>query len=452
MREDRNMVVILTGGLRADMVARHHDWPLRTPNLNIMANQGLAMTGTTASPATTPARISLLTGLSPRQHGITDEGMAVDRLGGWVKQLDDVGYHIAGVGQVDLILEHLHEAAVVGDLNTADVNNCAYMRYARHRGLIDRARHQRNQRLEHGPFELDNFGLTSPSDDVDGFITHQALMTIEHLPKNKPWCLIVAYTGPGNDLPAPPAYLQRVDTKKLAKGFVPIDQRTADDYAESPYPRTRLQRLTPAKITEIRANYLARVAMLDNMLGLMRDTIERFGHAHDTWTLMASDAGRLLGERGLLGHRSMLGPAVSVPLWVIPPKGFASADTPRELTALNHRLIGTADWVASLCRIAMVDPPPGCNGQSLLPAMAGEVVGHEAVLSEFGTRLMLETMQHRVSFDIETDRPLSLFDLVKDPQEKNDLINTPQELMLMDMLRYQLGGLLMPLRPIRGAA
>ena len=454
MRENRNMLVILTGGLRADVVSRFHPWPLRTPNLNAIGDEGLAVTGVTASPATTPSMVSLLTGLSPRQHGVLDEGPRLDRLNGWVKQLADVGYHIAGIGRVELLLEHLHEAAIVADLATGDVNNCSYMRYLRHRGMLDRGRNQRRQRVNHGPFQLDNFGLTAPSDDVDGFITQQALMTMEHLPTDKPWCLIVSYTGPGNDLPAPPAYLQRINPNKLGNGFAPADQRTIDEYAESPYPRAVLQRMTPKIIADIRHHYLARVAMLDNMVSLLRDTIDRHGHANTTWTLMSSDSGRLLGERGLLGYRSMLGPAVYVPLWVIPPKGYqrGKGDQPAELMTLNHQLLGTADWVATLCHIAAVDPPRGCAGQSMLPGLHGEVVGHESVLSEFGTRLMLETMQHRVTFDVESDRARSLFDLVRDPQEKKDLVGDQEELVLMDMLRYQLAGSLLPLRPIRGAA
>ncbi|MBI1368723.1 MAG: sulfatase-like hydrolase/transferase [Planctomycetes bacterium] len=447
MRKDRNIVLVVGGGLRQDVAFGTGTWAVRTPNLDAFAADGLKLGLMAASPAATPSLVSLFTGLHPRQHGLLDEGATVGRLHGWLGRFVEAGYYTAGVGRVALIADHLNEAAVVNDIASPWSGQCAYMRYLKSRGLVDRVTKQRNQRFSTKPFAYDNFGLTAPSDDVDGFITQQSLMLIESLPQDKPWILVIAYTGPGNDLPAPPAYLAKVKPDKLGGGFVPLDQRSSDDYADCPYPRALLQQLDTKTMATIRHHYLGRVAMFDNMMGLLADTLDRCGHGERTWVAITSDRGKLLGERGLLGHRSMLRPAVEVPLWLLPPQGVKRFPDPPQ-----HGLMSTTDLAATLCMIGAVDAPHGSRGQCLLPAMHNRPVGRESVISEYGTRLLLATQRHRVVFDIETDQPRSLFDIVKDPRQQNDLIGRPDELVLLDMLRYQLAGALLPLRPTRWAA
>ena len=79
-------------------------------------------------------------------------------------------------------------------------------------------------------------------------------------------------------------------------------------------------------------------------------------------------------------------------------------------------------------------------------AVHGRGVGDEASISEFGGRLMLETLRYKVAFDVETARPRMLFDLLRDPEERNDLLDTEVSANVLDMLRWQLGQSLVPLR------
>jgi hypothetical protein len=83
--------------------------------------------------------------------------------------------------------------------------------------------------------------------------------------------------------------------------------------------------------------------------------------------------------------------------------------------------------------------------------LSGEVVGRTAQISEFASWLALETLQHRIVFDTDRQQPLMIFDLLEDPDERRDLLGTPAGSNVIDMLRWQLAGELMPLRPIRAA-
>lgn len=449
MRKRRNLLVILTGSMRSDAFGASGAWPLRTPHLDALAEYGMAFSAVTASPLATPSMASLLTGLHPRQHGLLDDDAAATAADiaplTFIKQLIDGGYRAFGVGRVSPIASLLDRACVVQD-DGDQVHACDYLKWMDRRGLVSRVMRQRTQRQRTGPYEMDAAGLIAPTDDIDGFIIQQATEMMEHLPPNKPWVLIVAFSGPGNDLPAPPQYLNHVPPLK-ADRFVAVDMRNIDHYAELTHPRTLVQKLTPAKLLEIRRHYLARVMLIDQAVGLLRQSLERHHQGGTTWIALASDRGKLLGERGVVGNQSLLGPAVSVPLWVLPPDGLVAADVQSDPALTSHELISTIDLAPTLCAIAGVDPPSGSPGESLLSAFRGEIVGRPAAISEYANRLMLETMQHRVVFDIDTEQPRALFDLLNDPDERCDLVGTPEGLGVTDMLRWQLAGSLMRLRP-----
>lgn len=444
----RNLLVILTSGQRPDAFSHIGSWPLNTPQLDAIAKSGVALAAVTASPATAPGLTTLFTGLHPRQHGVLDDGLDTHApIGGWVRQLIEAGYHAVGVGRIAPIAHQLHDSCIVADPGSLDPRGCSYLSAVEGRGILLRILRQREQRMKTGPFELDAPAI-APTDDIDGFIAQRARQMIERLPTDRPWVCIVSFTGPGNDLPAPSYYFNKVDSPKLTERFIPADLRKLDYYAETVYPRALTQRLNADAIAHIRRHYLARVTLIDHAIGVLRDAIDRNGHTPRTWISFTSDHGMMLGEKGLVGHRATLGAALYVPLYFLPPAGLPARDPAR---VPSNGLISSVDFVATLCAIAGVDAPRGCTGHSLLPAMHGEDVGGDCVISEYGTRLILETLQHRGVFDVETQKLRALFDLLKDPDERNDLADHPEAMNVSDMLRWTLANALMRLRPIRAA-
>jgi arylsulfatase A-like enzyme len=455
MALDRNLIVILTSGHRADAYGAARAWPIQTPHLDALAAGGIDLPAVCASPASTPALLSLFSGLQPRQHAVMDDGGKLPKFGGWAKQLAESGFHVAGVGRIGMIRDHLYQGSAIADLSVTDAKSCPYLQHVSERGLLDHVVTHRQNRTRSGPFDLNGCGFDAPVDDVDGFIAEQAVMLVDQLPRDRRWVLIVSLTGPGNDLPAPRRFLEKIDPQKLMEGFVPADMRNIDRYAEPHYPRLMLQNLTPQKIATIRRHYLARVLMVDEMVGRLRRAVEFTGQSDKTWITLSSEHGTLLGERGLVGPRALLGGAVYVPMWVMPPQAAASHKEQEtgdaEVTVSGCQLLSTCDFAATVCAIGGVDAPPGCVGRSVLPALNGQDVGADSVLSEYSGHLMLETMRHRVIYDVEADRPTALFDLINDPDERFDLVDSIEAWNVIDMLRLHLAGALMPLRPVRVA-
>ncbi len=439
------MLIVLTSGQRGDALGAAGVWPIHTPHLDALAASGLALTTVSPSPARMPALVSALTGLHVRQHGVTDDADPIPVVAGWMGRLAEAGYHTVGVGRVGPVIEYLNEARLVGEVDLADPSHCEYLRYAESSGILERVEQQRAVRLRSGPFGMAD-GMDEPTDDVDGFILASAIACIEALPRDRRWVMLVSLTGPGNDLPAPRPYLDLVKRSGLKRRIVPPEQRDLDLYADFAFPRNLLQRIDLPTAVTIRQHYLARVCLLDAAVGMIGEALSTHGQADRTWTVLAGDRGHLLGERGLYGCTSFLGSSTYAPLWVVPPEDQAEHLTDDGETRAHDGLVSGVDLAPTICNIGGVDPPFGCFGESVLPALRGGNVGRDAALSESADRLMLETLQYKLVMDVKDAGPLVLFDLLNDPDERENL--APQASDVIDRLRGRLTDTLLPLRPV----
>ena len=435
----RNLIIVLTHGLRADVAGDGPDWPYVAPNIEKLALRGQRMIATAACVADPGGMVSLLTGLHARQHGHVHPMRGPVACAGWAAGLREQGYHLAGVGCVTAIERWLNEAVLVDDVDHTDSVRCAYLSAMAAKGYKEAISLQRPQRQRYGPFEPDRL-LLEPDDDIDGYIAAQALATLQRMPDDRRWALVVALNGPGNDLPAPIMYDQLADEITLDMGFTLPDFRTLDDLAELDYPRTMLQRMEPHRLAQIRADYLGRVSLIDHGLGRIVDALEQRSDRSRTWTVLASDRGYLLGEHGLVGHRSFLAGAVEAPAIITPPTPARRAE--------HDGLLSTVDIAATIGALGGCDLSPAVTGRSLLPLLAGEPIAHpsSAMLCEFGHRLMLETERYKVIFDTKTRDAIGLYDLLNDPRELENLIHGMTGRNIIDALRWRLGDALMGLR------
>jgi arylsulfatase A-like enzyme len=442
MSPRRNLLIVLAHGLRADALGSAGAWPLRTPCIESLGQRSLCLVATSASPSDPAGMVSLLTGLHPRQLGCWDTpGTAVSTLG-WPALLKDSGYFLAGVGCVGMIQPLLDRSVLVQPpvAPEAQAGPCAYMLHSaagnRHEQILE----QRRRRQRVGPFDPMRLAL-EPDDDIDGFIAVRARQTLAMMPKDKPWALIVMFSGPANDLPPPLLYDGLLDRATLSDGFLPADFSKLDALAELDFPRSMIQRLDRKLIAQVRGDYLERVALMDQGLGRLTQELAQRSDADRTWMVLSSDRGCLLGEHGLVGHRSFLAGAIEVPVIVSPP-------TPAPQQAIDG-LVATVDVAATISDLAGIDLTRGAVGCSLLPVLRGapflSTLGGCCV-SEFGHRLMLETDRHKVVFDTPSRQALGLYDMLYDFEERENLLDHPRGRDLLDSLRWRLGDALMPLR------
>lgn len=448
MAARRNLVIYLASGLRSDALEDERAWPLRTPQFGRLARRGLRLVATSACPADPGGLITLLTGLHARQHGYAEPETPAACVTGLPTWLADAGYHVAGVGCLGPFASTFTESVLVEPASAVEPTRCAYAQAMHAKGLWTALAQQRKARARGGPFEPDRL-LLDAEDDIDGYIADEARRVVAGLPSDRPWALVVVFAGPGNDLPPPVRFADAVDITLLGDGFTPADLKRLDALAEPAYPLIQLQRLERHTLAQIRADYLGRVALLDESIGQIADAVTHRSDRARTWSMVASDMGYLLGEHGLIGRRSFLCGAVETPLIVAAPSGGR----------LPHRaqdagLFSTVDVAATAAALAGADVPEACVGRSLLPLWGGDAIGplKGGLLSEFGERVLLETERFKAVFDA---RPgdgggdcLGVFDLLNDPDERKKQSNAAAGQNLIDSLRLRLCEALLPLRAV----
>ena len=293
MSEKRNLLIVLAHGLRSDALGDERTWPLATPHLVELADRGLRLTLSSATPADPGGVLSLLTGRHARQHGYTSDDQPINTLPqGLPTWLADAGYHTVGVGEVGAFANRLDEAVVTEGVAVAEPapNRCWYTAAARSRGHGPALAQQRRQRLRGGPLTPDRLML-EPDEDIDGFIAAQAAEAIARLPEDRPWAMFVAFSGPGNDLPPPIGFDRVVEAAGLARDFIPARLPQIDALSEPELPRAVLQRLETHQVARVRADYLGRVSLIDHGVGLLQEQLEKRHDAARSWSLLTADRG-----------------------------------------------------------------------------------------------------------------------------------------------------------------
>jgi arylsulfatase A-like enzyme len=126
--------------------------------------------------------------------------------------------------------------------------------------------------------------------------------------------------------------------------------------------------LSPEMLAQLRGNYEALVAACDEQLGRLLDRFDQHDLWKDTWLILSTDHGLLLGEKEFLGKNRppFFNEVAHIPLLVAPPRGVGRA--PRRVRSLTQ----TIDLMPTLLDIFDMPQPPETQGRSLLPLLAAE--------------------------------------------------------------------------------
>lgn len=173
--------------------------------------------------------------------------------------------------------------------------------------------------------------------------------------------------------------------------------------------------------------YDAEVAFTDRHIGRLISAIEEAPYAARTAIVLTSDHGEAFGEHGLLRHgREVWEELVRVPLVVrvpgVPPRRVSARRSAIDLvpTLLDFYGLPRPD-----------DASPGfVSGRSLVPDLRGtDRPEARPVLVDMSEGPYNEERQAFIDGDLKiiasNGRPLGLYDLAKDPEERRDLLGDP---------------------------
>ncbi|MYH62522.1 MAG: sulfatase-like hydrolase/transferase [Caldilineaceae bacterium SB0675_bin_29] len=376
-----------------------------TPNLDRLAASGVVMENAfTPTPVCSPARASLLTGLTPSQHGVHDYiAMAFDR-GPWLagertlpELLQEAGYRTGHAGKWHAGNED--EPAPGFDFWFSVGSDYPLL----HEGTRDFCNQGRMEAM---------CGYT------DEIIGDQATRFVE-ADDQRPFFLLVGLTATHGPWSGHPERLVRL-YDEVAFGDIP----GGESY---PFGKQALesQGVDRGREREAQAQYYAAVSHVDEIVGRLVGAVDGAGKLDKTLVVYTSDHGLNCGHHGIWGKGNgtrplnMVEESIRVPLilnWPgVLPAGMRCGE-----------LVDHLDLFQTLAESGQAKLPTDADsaGRSMLPLFVepdGGGFWREVQFGEYGTVRMARTGRCKL-VQRHPSGPDELFDLKSDPRERRNLI------------------------------
>jgi len=393
-----------------------------TPTIDSLAASGLLMANATSpSPVCSPARISLMTGRMPSQHGVHD----------FLAERPDAAYDwIDDEVLLSEILQNTgYRTALIGKWHASATSFEPARGFDRWLSYDQGPEDWPNQYLHQGTVHFSDQGKAI---SVDGFqIEHlgrAAREFIESGDPKQPYFLIFAPTDTHEPITGHPEDLVE---KYRSAG---LDQVPADE--SSPFPAAYDAAVAPEDIGETLAQYYAAVSHQDEELARILDLIRSRGTLENTLVIYTSDHGMMVGHHGLIGKSNTTIPqnlyeeSIRVPMILSWPGGIPETgitlDLPFDHLDLFQTILDAAGVELSEDMRRQIDSP----GRSVLPRLRDpDIEWRRYRFTEHGNARMISDGRYKL---IKRYPPLDprfgdeLYDLEADPRETTNLIDSSE--------------------------
>jgi len=436
MGEKRNVLVILSDSLRPDYLGCYGDKGIKTPNIDMLAREGVLFTTAYAEdPLTIPSRTAMVSSCYTFTHRPwrplleTDVHIAeIMKENGYATAAFSNSPFKTGANMhrgFDTFKEYLHKNSPASprhydfpDLKRVDPK--LQDRIERYTAHIER----RLYALEHGDLPLDSPEL----------LTRETVDWLKENAGKGPFFLWVDCFDPHEPWSPPPPYDEMYDPGYGGRLF-PRPKGPVCDY------------LTEPELNHIRAMYRGCITEVDDQVSVITETLDELGLTDDTLVMFTSDHGEPLGDHGTIRKDG-------VPVWdelSRIPLIFKGPSIPKGKVIKS--LAQNTDVAPTLLSLLDIEPglPLGwCEGVDLTPVIHGEAdrardrayMGHftrrpyvpwtEGPL-RFNGRAAIRTETYKFIDNCNSGIPgfprrNELYNMKEDPLEKNNLIDEEKDL------------------------
>lgn len=222
-----------------------------------------------------------------------------------------------------------------------------------------------------------------------------------------------------------------------------VDSITADFKAR--WPKMTEEEKMRWKYQRYMQDYLACISSVDDNVGRVLDYLEESGLADNTIVVYTSDQGFYLGEHGWFDKRFIYNQSFKTPLLI---------RWPNEVTpgSVNDEMVQNLDFAQTFLDAASIEIPSNMQGESLVPLLKGntaswtrdgvyyhyyEYPAEHAVKRHYG----ISTKEYKlIHFYYDVDE-WELYDLIKDPNELNNVFADPAYDSILSSMQNQLKNL-----------
>jgi arylsulfatase A-like enzyme len=450
--ERPNLVLVIIDSLRTDHVGAYGGRRSRTPNLDAFARESLLFTNARPeSMPTIPARRAMFTGERsfpfrgwrpvrglPASPGVQRIPSSQDTL---PQLLNRAGYLTAYVTDNPHTLQAAYDPFRRRFDVRRQIQGQLPVRYHPRRSIGDRevrrwmAPEFRDERPDGRLREYltVNRNRRSEDDFLTARVFRSAINFLGQARDRRPFALIVDSFDPHEPWDPPYSYLRRY--ARVGPGPQPIQP------FHTPSGETKDNRRWTVRRAQ--ALYAAEVQFADAWFGHLMNTIDQLGLTGDTWVVVLSDHGVMLGDRGIIGksHSNLHRELTHVPFMIRHPSG-------RLAGARSGYLASTHDVTPTLLGAAGLKVPRKMDGEDLTKVFKGRKRERRTYFTSAmkdwvcisDGRWLL--MCHNQGRKDEFGRGPKLYDLRRDPAERRNVARRHRDQVrrLYGLIRRDAGG------------
>lgn len=431
-----NILIIVADQHRYDCIGYAGQYPVRTPNLDRLAEEGVWFSNAyTPIPICAPARQAFLNGRRPETFGaLWNYGITLDIPAlspdeyTWVKDIADSGYYCSFIGKWS------------GHPTNGPTE------YGFHHAVgLDQYWDFRSQKYPDVKYKGGWMGEVDPvpyEDNISHWLADQAIDIMEQNTKEDgPWHIRLDFPGP--HLPCRPSK----EFAKLYKGEdIPPWPSFKETFENKPYIQKQqlyswdIEDYTWEDWRDAVARYYATITEIDHAVGRVIQRLEETGQAENTIVIYTADHGDMCGSHRMIDkHYIMYDDVVKVPLIIRWPGMIPSGMMRDEF--ICHFL----DIPATILDILGKEIPGFFAGRSLVPLLGSQKAASwrtEAVATYNGQQFGLYTQRMIRNNDWKyiwnTTDIDELYDLKNDPHELYNVIGQEQNLPIIKEMRRKL--------------
>ncbi len=409
-----NLVFILSDDHRWDHLSMLGHPFIETPRLDKLASEGVLFKNAFVTTSLcSPSRASFLTGNYAHTHGVKNNITAWSNHNiTFLETLKEAGYHTAFIGK-------WHMPGELPHLRGAD----RFITFTVQGG---------QGRYFNCPLIVDGKPEPSRKPYITEELTDRALEFMsEH--RDGPFCLFLSHKAAHHQFLPPPDVAGRYDDVKLD---LPPE---ADPWVTVTNGHMFYGTLMPLSVHY--RNYCETLYALDRQIGRVVDWIDEKGLTQDTLIAYAGDNGFFWGEHGLVDKRWAYEESIRIPFIVRYPR-LAGTPSQREEMVLN------VDLAPTLLDVAGAAPKTQMEGTSFKPLLTGPAKWRDAWLYEYFRDypyavpgIYAARTGNHVYIEYDNQRKPELYDIVKDPGQKNNLFGTRGNEHLLREMKMKLKSL-----------
>ncbi|CAN7758042.1 sulfatase-like hydrolase/transferase [Paenibacillus sp. LjRoot56] len=454
MASSRPHIVLITmDELRKDALSCYGNEAITTTHLDALASEAIQFQRAyTASPWCMPSRCALVTGKLPHNSGAYSNfrkcelGTEIPNL---FQELKRSGYHTSvhgkchfspvpyGETRPDLTLPYetfrdYYLSLGIDHLDLQDDKQVSVWFYDDYAKELDAAGYldaYRRDTWDSNKAKV--FPFPGPEEwHPDSWVGRKAVEYIEGYSEEEPLLFWVSFSGPHYPFDPPAVYFDRVDMSR-DKRMVRRDHEFEDTtrihhksyygdgrgIADGSYsaPDYAQQNYNDAYWHQLRKSYYANIAQIDDQIGLILEAVRR-RWGNNVLIIFTADHGEMLGNHGIWGKGDCgYEDVLNVPLLVQYPgeNTHQSTDAMVMLTDIMATCLKSADA-----------PPIATDGRDFKEGI--EAGGYNYVVSEGEGFLTISNGRIKYIHVAKNGREHEeLFDLVKDPEEFENVVSYP---------------------------